>query len=259
MRRLALIIEYDGTDYAGWQRQPTRHTIQAAIEHALASLVQASCPIVGAGRTDAGVHAQGQVAHATTVSLLRSGRIRDGLNALLPRDIVVREVTDAAPDFHARRDARLRIYRYVVLARPRPSALLRRYTFHVAEPLDTAAMQAGARCLVGSHDFAAFRVTGTTTTSTLCTLRTVRVESRGDLLIFTVAANRFLRQMVRRVVGSLLMVGRGALAPDAIGVILQSGDNRRAGPPAPAHGLCLVRIVYGMGRLGRRKDAPMML
>ncbi len=174
MPTLRLLIEYDGTHYAGWQRQPAAPSIQAALEDAATALFQAPCRIVGAGRTDAGVHALGQVAHVATTSGLSVARIRDGLNALLPADIVVRDVGEAAPGFHARRDARLRIYRYVVLARPRPSALLRRYAHHVAETLDLESMRVATAHLEGRHDFAAFRVTGTSTASTVCAVRALR-------------------------------------------------------------------------------------
>lgn len=256
-RRLALVIEYSGAAYAGWQRQPQAPTVQAAVEDALASLTQTPHRITGAGRTDAGVHALGQVAHLDTESRLPVGRIREGLNALLPRDVVIREACEVPPDFHARRDARLRVYRYAVLARSHPSALLRGYAHHVAEPLDLAAMRAGAGMLIGEHDFAAFRIQGTMTVSTICDLRALRIEQRGDLVIVTAAANRFLRQMVRRTVGVLLAVGRGAMAPDAIGAILASRDNAQAVPSAPPHGLYLVRVLYPAGRLGvSTPDAP---
>lgn len=244
MPTLRLLIEYDGTRYAGWQRQPAAPTIQAALEDAAASLFGAPCRVVGAGRTDAGVHALGQVAHAATTTRLAPDRMRDALNALLPGDIVVRDVAVAAPTFHARRDARLRIYRYVVLTRPRPSALLRGYAHHVAAPLALAAIRAGAAHVEGRHTFDAFRASGTAVASTVCAVQALQIERRDDLLIFTVAADRFLRQMVRRIVGTLLRVGRGRLGPDAVGAILRSGDPQRAGPAAPAHGLYLVRVVY---------------
>jgi tRNA pseudouridine38-40 synthase len=241
---LRLLIEYDGTRYAGWQRQSAAPSIQAALEEAAGSLFQTPCRVVGAGRTDAGVHALGQVAHLAATSALSPARIREALNALLPPDIVVRDVSEAAPTFHARRDAILRIYRYVALARPRPSALLRGYAYHVADPFDLEAMRAAAAHLEGRHDFAAFRVTGTQVTSTTCALQALRVDRRGDLLVFTVAADRFLRQMVRRIVGTLLRVGQGRLAPDAMPAILDSGDAQRSGPSAPPHGLYLVRVLY---------------
>ncbi len=244
MPTLRLLIEYDGTRYAGWQRQRSAPSIQAALEEAAGSLFQAPCRVVGAGRTDAGVHALGQVAHLAATSTLSPARIREALNALLPPDIVVREVSEAAPTFHARRDALLRVYRYVVLARLRPSALLRGYACHVADPLNLVAMRAAAVHLEGRHDFAAFRVTGTQVASTTCALQALRIDRRGDLLVFTVAADRFLRQMVRRIVGTLLRVGQGRLVPDAIPAVLGSGDNQRSGPSAPPHGLYLVRVLY---------------
>jgi tRNA pseudouridine38-40 synthase len=258
-RRLALIVEYDGAAYAGWQRQPEVPTVQAVIEDALASLTQTPHRITGAGRTDAGVHALGQVAHLDTQSHLPADRIREGLNALLPRDVVIREVCEVAPDFHARRDARLRVYRYAVLARPRPSALLRGYAHHVAEPLDVDAMRAGATGLTGEHDFAAFRILGTGTTSTVCHVRTLRIEQRGDLLVFTAAANRFLRQMVRRIVGVLLAVGRGGQPPESVAATLASRDNRRTGAPAPAHGLYLVRVLYPAHRVVGPPQPPVQM
>ncbi|MGQ0549455.1 MAG: tRNA pseudouridine(38-40) synthase TruA [Armatimonadota bacterium] len=244
MPTLRLLIEYDGTRYAGWQRQPAAPTIQAALEDAAASLFGAPCRVIGAGRTDAGVHALGQVAHTSVPTRLTPDRIRDALTALLPDDIVVRDVTIAAPDFHARRDALLRIYRYAVLMRARPSALLRGYAHHVPGTLDLEAMAAGAAHLTGRHDFAAFRVSGTAVGLTTCAVQALRIERRDDLLVFTIAADRFLRQMVRRIVGTLLRVGGGRLAPEAVATILRSGDPQQAGPSAPAHGLYLVRVVY---------------
>jgi tRNA pseudouridine38-40 synthase len=252
MRRLGLVVEYDGTGYSGWQRQPGTPTVQAALEDALAALVGAPSRIVGAGRTDAGVHALGQVAHTTVTSRLNAAQIRSGLNALLPPDVVVRDAFEAADDFHARRDARLRVYRYAVLARPRPSALLRRYAWHVPDPLDVEAMRDAGAALVGRHDFAAFRVSGTPTASTVCWVKVLRVEPRRDLVVVTVAADRFLRQMVRRIVGSLVQVGRGAMPPESLAALAAGPASRPAGPPAPPRGLYLVRVIYPPGRLERR-------
>jgi len=241
---MRLLLEYDGTAYAGWQRQPDAPTIQAALEDAAARLLQTPHRVVGAGRTDAGVHALGQVAHLTTDSLLTPQRIRDGLNALTPPDIVVRGVAEAPATFHARRDARLRVYRYVVLTRAVPSALWRHRAHHVAGPLDIEGMRVGALTLEGRHDFSAFRVTGTSTASAVCTITALHVERRGRFLTVTIAADRFLRQMVRRIVGTLLQVGGGARPVGDVAAILASGDNQRAGPAAPACGLYLVRVVY---------------
>jgi tRNA pseudouridine38-40 synthase len=244
MRTLCLIVEYDGTAYAGWQRQPAAPTVQAVLERAASRLFAAPTRVVGAGRTDAGVHALGQVAHLVTASRLPAERIHSGLNALLPPDVVVRAVDEAPPGFHARRDARWRVYGYLVLARPLPSALLRRYAHHVPEPLDLDAMQAAATALVGRHDFAAFRVAGTATRTTECTVTEVAVSRRGAFVVITVVADRFLRQMVRRMVATLLQVGRGALPPGAVGALLAAGDPARVPPAAPPGGLYLLGVSY---------------
>jgi tRNA pseudouridine38-40 synthase len=249
MRRLAVVVEYDGGGYAGWQRQSASPTIQGALEDAIGRLTQQTARVTGAGRTDAGVHALGQVAHVDLTTAISADRIRAGMNALLPRDIVVRDAVDVPMEFHARRDARLRVYRYVILARPRPSALLRGYAHHVDGPLDLDAMRAAARTLVGAHDFAAFRVTGTETATTECAVRALRIDERGPAVIVTVAANRFLRQMVRRIVGTLLLVARGTMPPDQPGEILAARDPHRAGPPAPPHGLYLTRVYYAASAL----------
>ncbi len=244
MRTLRLVVEYDGTNYAGWQRQRAAPTVQAVLEGAASRLFNAPTRVVGAGRTDAGVHALGQVAHLVTASRLSAERIRAGLNALLPPDVVVRAVDDAPPGFHARRDARWRAYGYLVLARPLPSALLRRYAYHVPEPLDLEAMAAAATALVGRHDFRAFRVAGTTTRTTECTVTEVTVTRRGTFVVVTIVADRFLRQMVRRIVATLVQVGRGALPAGAVGTLLAAGDPARVPPAAPPGGLYLLGVSY---------------
>jgi tRNA pseudouridine38-40 synthase len=181
--------------------------------------------------------------------LLPPDRLQQALNALLPGDVAVRHVLDVAPDFHARRDARLRVYRYVVLSRPEPPALLRRYVHHVPGPLDLAAMRDAAALLRGRRDFAAFRAAGTPTATTVCDVRALGIEPRGRLVIFTVAADRFLRQMVRRLVGTLLAVGAGALPPQAAADILDARAGARGVPPVPACGLYLVGVRYAPGRM----------
>ncbi len=244
MRRVALVVEYDGGGYAGWQRQAVAPSIQAAIEDAVGRLTQRAARVTGAGRTDAGVHALGQVAHVDIDSTMPAHRICAGLNALLPRDIVIRDAVEVPTAFHARRDARLRVYRYVILARTRPSALLRGHAHYVAGPLDIDAMRAAAGPLIGAHDFAAFRASGTETATTDCVVRALRIDERGAAAVVTVAANRFLRQMVRRLVGTLLLVARGTVPPERPAEILAARDPSRAGPPAPPHALYLVRVYY---------------
>jgi tRNA pseudouridine38-40 synthase len=256
VRRLCLLLEYDGTNYAGWQRQRAAPSIQAAVEAAASKLFHEPTRVRGSGRTDAGVHALGQTAHLSTNSTLPAGRIVAGLNALLPDDIVVKDVADVPPTFDARRDARLRVYAYAILNRPQASALLRRYAWHVRERLDLQAMRAAARAFEGRHDFAAFRVAGTATATTRCTVAGLRIDQAPhEMVVVTVAADRFLRQMVRMIVGTLVRVGTGALGSDAVTAILAGRDNRRAGPAAPAHGLYLARVLYGVDPAGGRTAA----
>jgi tRNA pseudouridine38-40 synthase len=244
MRTIRLTLEYDGTRFVGWQRQAHGRSVQAEVERAVAALTQAPARVVGAGRTDAGVHALGQVAHFHTESALPIARIISGLNALLPHDVSVREAVGAHAEFHARRDARFRVYRYVILRRSTPSALLRPYTHHVPESLDPHAMRASLARLEGEHDFRAFRALGTPTRTSRCTLVHADMSEQGDLLVLTVAADRFLRHMVRMIVGTVLRVGRGTLSVEQVTALLETGKDGSAGPSAPACGLYLLYVGY---------------
>jgi len=244
MRTIRLTLEYDGTRFVGWQRQAQGRSVQAEVERALATLTQAPAHVVAAGRTDAGAHALGQVAHVKTESRLTPEALQAGLNALLPADVTVREAVEAPETFHARRDARFRVYRYVVLRRPAPSALLRPYTHHVSGGLDLAAMRAALDHLAGTHEFRAFRALGTPTRTTRCHLLLAELKERGDLLLFTFAADRFLRHMVRMMVGTVLRVGRGALVPEDVAALLAHGGDGAGGPAAPPQGLYLIHVAY---------------
>lgn len=245
MRTIRLTVEYDGTHFAGWQRQRNGRSVQGELERAIEALTQTPARVVGAGRTDAGVHALGQVAHFHTESRLPPERIAGGLNAFLPRDVSIREAADAPRDFHARRDARFRVYRYLILRRPEPSALLRPNALHVRDALDLDGMRTALGRLEGEHDFRAFRALGTPTRTTRCTLAHAGLdEARDDLLVLTFGADRFLRHMVRMMVGTILRVGRGRLDAGAIEAFLTSGSDGAAGPSAPAHGLYLIHVAY---------------
>jgi len=244
LRTIKLTLEYDGTHFVGWQRQEHGRSVQADVERAVEALTQAPARVVAAGRTDAGVHALGQVAHFRTASMLPIDRLIAGLNALLPRDVSVREAADAHPDFHARRDARFRVYRYAVLRRPAPSALLRPYTHHVAGPLDPDAMRAALGHLAGTHEFRAFRALGTPTKTSRCALLLAELTEREDLLFLTFGADRFLRHMVRMIVGTILRVGRGTLTPQDVAALLEHGGDGVGGPAAPPHGLYLIAVGY---------------
>lgn len=250
MRTVRLVVEYDGTGYCGWQRQRGsasrgRPSVQATLEATLRAITGAPAEVVGAGRTDAGVHALGQAAHFTTASRIPTERWPAALNAHLPPDIRILEAADAPPGFHARFDAVSRTYRYEILNRPAPSALLRCRAYHVPEPLDVGAMQRALEPLVGRHDFTAYRGTGSPSRTAICTIMAAECARAGSRLRVTITADRFLRHMVRMIVGTLVRVGAGRLPVDAPGAFLPDRDSQRTGPTAPAHGLYLVRVEYG--------------
>jgi tRNA pseudouridine38-40 synthase len=244
MRRLKLVLEYDGTAYHGWQLQPGLDTIQGALEGALSRLARAPVPVIGAGRTDAGVHALGQVASCTADLRLDDAALRRALNALLPRDIVVRGVETAPPDFDARRSARSKLYRYTLLMRESRSALEGRTSLHVPYALDLEAMTRGAALLVGTHDFSAFRAGSCVARTPVRTVTQAAWRAAGELCRFEIVGNAFLQHMVRIIVGTLLEVGRGKRSPADVATILDSRDRRRAGKTAAPHGLCLVAVEY---------------
>ena len=250
MRTLKLVIEYDGTGYCGWQRQRGAAaggppSIQATLEAALAAVTGDHAVVVGAGRTDAGVHALGQVAHLETRSRISAARFAGALNANLPPDIRVIAAEDAPAGFHARFDAVLRTYRYEILNRPAPSALLRHRAYHVADPLDAEAMQRAFTPLLGQHDFAAYQGAGSFPRTTVCTVTAAECLRRGPRIRLTISADHFLRHMVRMIVGTLARVGSGRLSEDGPASFLDDAANRRSGPTVPAHGLYLVRVDYG--------------
>jgi tRNA pseudouridine38-40 synthase len=246
--RIALGIEYDGAGFNGWQTQPDGRSVQDALESALSGLAGHRVATICAGRTDAGVHATGQVASFTTESRLTTAQWLRALNAHLPPTVAALTVREMAPDFHARFNALSRQYRYTILNRPVRSALERGRVWHVAASLDGPAMATALAELVGQHDFAAFAGASAELkagASTTRTLLSATCRRDGDHVEFDLCANAFLPHMVRNIVGTLVLIGRGSLEPEAIGAILASRDRRRAGPTAPPDGLCLVRVNYG--------------
>ena len=241
-----LLIEYEGTDFVGWQTQPSGPSVQDALEGALATALREPVTAVGSGRTDAGVHARGQVAHVVTEAEPDPYRLRASLNGLLPPAIVVLAVEPAGDGFHARYDARCR--HYVYRASTEPRALDRRTRAVLRPAPDVDAMNQAASALIGRHDFSSFCRTRSETTNRTCTVERARWrpgEREGDW-DFEISADRFLHGMVRAIVGTLLEVGRGRRPVTSLPALLHARDRRAAGPAAPACGLVLDRVDYPM-------------
>lgn len=244
MRNVKVIVEYDGTDFFGFQRLPCRRTVQGTLEWALSRITKTPVKIVGAGRTDAGVHAEGQVISFHTESSIPTDRISVALNSLLPRDVVAKEATEASEDFHARYSANSRLYRYRILNSRYPSALEGRYSWYVPREIDVELMQEAANTLPGQRDFASFALSDKEERTTVRDLYRVAISRMGESIILELEANAFLRGMVRSVVGTLVEVGEGRRKPSEMEDILRKRNRAAAGKTAPPQGLCLVRIEY---------------
>jgi tRNA pseudouridine38-40 synthase len=241
---IKLTIEYDGTHYHGWQIQPCGPTIQAVLEQALSVFFAESIRIVGSGRTDAGVHAVGQVANFHTGKPVDRHRLVRGLNALTPRDITIKDAASVADSFDARRDGRARIYHYQILNRPTPSPFYWNRAWHLHAPLDIEAMRAAIGCLLGEHDFSSFRAAGCEAEHPVRRVYGTSLEKRDELLVYTIEATAFLRHMVRNIVGTLVEVGHSLRTPESFAEVLAGRDRTRAGSTAPAHGLYLMEVKY---------------
>ena len=244
MSTVKLVLEYDGSRYAGWQRQPDQPTIQEAVEAALFQLTQQSVTVVGAGRTDSGVHALGQVASFCIDRGWTPHEWTRGFNARLPEDIAVRSAAIMPDAFHARYSARGKLYEYRILNRPERPAVERGYVWHVYKPLDPQAMRQAAVFLVGSHNFTSFEGTLTDNEDPICQLQQLSLTQQGDLISIQAYADRFLKHMVRSIVGTLVEVGHGKRTPESLADVLMAKDRTAAGRTAPAHGLFLVRVDY---------------
>lgn len=243
-RNILLVLEYDGTRYAGFQWQENGLSVQAEIEQAVERVTGQRVRVKASGRTDAGVHARGQVVTFISTTHLAVGDLQRALNAVLPADIAVSEAREVAADVHARFSAVRRSYRYTILNTPARSPLLRMTTYHVGAPLDVGLMHEAAQALVGTHDFAAFGGPMRKGGSTVRTIYRISCTRERDLVLVDIEANAYLSRMVRHIVGTLLAVGRGALAVADVARILASHDRRRARPAVPAQGLCLMAIEY---------------
>jgi tRNA pseudouridine38-40 synthase len=241
---IKLILEYDGTAYAGWQRQPDRPTIQEAIEDAIQGVTQTQTSVIGAGRTDAGVHAVGQVASFRSDRTMTPREWTRALNAHLPETIVVRTAAIMPDTFHARFSAKGKLYEYRLLNREERPAIDRHYCWHIHKPLNDAVMNQAAMALIGSHDFSSFETQPTENDDPICHLQHLTVFREGDRLRIETYADRFLKQMVRSIVGTLVEVGLNKRPPDSIEAILHARDRSAAGKTAPPQGLFLMRVDY---------------
>lgn len=253
--RCVITISYDGTAYGGWQVQPNAVTVQQRVEETLARLIGERPKVHGSGRTDRGVHARAQVAHFDLTAPFELRNLARALNALLPADIRVTGCRRGSPDFHARRSAASKEYRYFIWNGSVLPPFLRSYRAHVVRPLDERAMQAAADLLVGRHDFAAFSANpNREVVSTVRELRLLKVARRGREIAIRAEGDGFLYKMVRSLAGLLIRVGEGAVAPDSAAAILRSRVRTARVPTAPAQGLFLWRVRYGGAILERLNE-----
>ncbi len=242
MRNFKLRIEYDGTDFHGWQKQPHLRTVQGVLEDAVATIFRGRVPVNGAGRTDAGVHAIGQVCNFVIDTDRTAEQVGRAIAGVLPEDVKVRRADEVGIDFHARFDAVGR--RYVYYLRTEPTAIGRRFAHVVTYSLDVGAMRAAAGFLVGEKDFTSFTPTRSSDVPTTCDVKEIAVEQKDELISIMIRADHFLHHMVRVIAGTLIEVGRGRIPPEHIETILCKKDRAAAGPTIPPNGLFLVDVEY---------------
>ena len=241
---IKVVLEYDGSNFAGWQQQANGRTVEAELKRALRSITGKDHVVYGAGRTDAGAHAEGQVATFHTDGRISPRRLLGALNARLPEDVAVLSAEEVADDFHARYSARWRRYRYRYLDRPSRAALERGRCWHVRGPLDVAAMAKAARALAGKHDWTSYCSASEPARDRVREMRSAMVRRRGDFVELELVAEGFLRGLVRSIAGALAEVGRGERPPEWVGQVLHARDRRQAPRTAPAGGLTLMEVIY---------------
>ena len=244
MQRYFIYLAYDGTAYHGWQIQPNGESVQECLMRALATLMRREVEVIGAGRTDAGVHALGQVANFHTESAMSVEEILEYCNRYLPEDIAVVEVSEAAPRFHSRLNATGKRYRYRIINSQIPDVFWRRYATEEPEELDLDAMRKAAELLLGEHDFKAFTSAKKSKKSTVRRIDEIRIERIENRVEFVFTGNGFLHHMIRILMGTLLEVGKGIRTPESVTDILKSGDRAKAGALVPAKGLVLEEVFY---------------
>ena len=245
MKNVKIIIEYDGTDYHGWQCQANLPTVQKTIEDALRQITGENVKITGSGRTDAGVHAMGQVASFLTETQLGPETLRKALNSTLPRDISIIKAREVPDGFHAQFSSRSKVYEYRIFNRPHPPALRRNRVWHIPEKLDTGKMKEAAACLWGTHDFSVFATADIAVKTTVRTVKRVHIKkTREGIVLVEIEADGFLKRMVRMITGTLVETGRGKLTPEGFGQILAEGQKTKNVFTAPPQGLFLKKVLY---------------
>lgn len=253
MRNIRLTIEYDGTNYCGWQIQNSakrivhsakRDTIQGTIEEALKKILQEKVKLIGSGRTDSGVHARGQVANFKTKSRLSSTNIQRAVNSLLPSDIRVREAVEVQLHFNSRFEAKSKMYRYTIVNDTLVSPFDRRYCYFFSYPLNVARMRREAKCLIGKHDFKSFQAADKEEKNSTRRIKKLKIKRERDFIYIDIEADGFLHNMARNIVGTLVEAGRGKLKIGSVEKILKAKNRELAGPTASAKGLCLMKVKY---------------
>ena len=244
MRNIKLTLEYDGTNYLGWQKQKVGITIQGTLEEVIKVLTKEEVEVTGSSRTDAGVHAKGFVANFKTNSKIPSEKFREAINHKLPEDIVILKSEEVEEEFHARYNAMGKTYSYSILNRDVPSAIDRNYLYHVKRRLDVESMKEACQYFIGTHDFSAFKTSGSSVKTTVRTIKELYIEDNDDIIKIYVTGDGFLYNMVRIIVGTLIMVGSNKIKPLEIKNIIASKEREKAGICVPASGLVLEKVYY---------------
>ncbi|AEM79570.1 tRNA pseudouridine(38-40) synthase TruA [Thermoanaerobacter wiegelii] len=244
MRNVMIVVEYDGTNYHGWQYQENAVTVQEVLQKAIKKVTGEEVNLIGASRTDTGVHALYQVANFRTNTKIPAEKLPYALNSVLPDDIVVVQAKDVEDSFHARYSAKRKRYKYIILNRKFPMPTMRNYCWHISYPLSIEKMKKAASYLIGTHDFSAFKASGSSKTSTIRTVYDLTIEKNEEFINIEIEANGFLYNMVRIIVGTLSYVGLGKIEENEVYDILKSRDRTKAGITAPPQGLYLIKIMY---------------
>lgn len=246
MKNIKIIIEYDGTDYSGWQVQKNAKTVQEEIQNAIHKITKEKITLIGAGRTDAGVHAKGQVANFTTSSKIEGKQFAWALNSVLADDIVIKDSIEVSHEFHSCFDAKSKIYSYTIYKGTFPPAIMRNYMYHLRcnRNFDVDKAKRAADCFIGTHDFKGFMAVGSNVKSTIRTIYSIEFTEDGDVLKIMYQGNGFLYNMIRIITGTILYTGIGKIEAEKIPAIIEAGNREMAGITVPPHGLCLEEVFY---------------